>query len=296
MYDSIIIGCGPAGMTAAIYLARAGKKVLVLEKESIGGQIASSPLVKNYPGYLQISGADLAGNMYEQLEDLNVPVELEEVVKIVDGDIKKVITTDNTYETKTIILACGVKYRTLGLPNEDNLIGNGIHFCVACDGAFYKNKSVAVVGGGNSAVINAISLSDICKHVDVFQNMEELTCEETLKNQLKNKENVTIYCNSKVTNYIGEDNIKGLEVSINGETKIFNIDGVFLSVGLKPQNDFVKDLIKLNDFNYIDSIDCNTNIKGIYVAGDARSKLFRQVTTAVSDGSVSALLAIEYLK
>ena len=295
MYDSIIIGCGPAGMTAAIYLARANKKVLILEKESIGGQIASSPLVENYPGYTNISGAELTGNMYDQLENLGVSLELEKVIEIKPGNIKKVITEDNIYETKTIIIACGAKYRTLGLDNEKELIGNGIHFCVACDGAFYKNKEVAVIGGGNSAIINAISLADICKKVSVFQNLSELTCEDALKRNLKEKNNVSIYCNSKVNKYIGDASITGIEVDIDGKTEVFNVDGVFLSIGLMPQNSFAKDVIDLSENNYIASNDCKTNIEGIYVAGDARDKRFRQVTTAVGDGTVSAMLAIDYL-
>lgn len=295
MYDTIIIGCGPAGMTAAIYLARANKKVLILEKESIGGQIASSPLVENYPGYTNISGAELTGNMYDQLDSLGVTVELETVIKIKSGNIKTVITEDNTYETKTIIIACGAKYRTLGLDNEQELIGNGIHFCVACDGAFYKNREVSVIGGGNSAIINAISLADICKKVNVFQNLSELTCEDALKKNLKEKNNIFVYCNSRVNKYLGDKQITGLEVDIDGKIKVFNTDGVFLSIGLMPQNDFVKEIIDLNENNYIASNDCTTNIEGIYVAGDARDKRFRQVTTAVGDGTVSAMLAINYL-
>ena len=168
MYDIIIIGCGPAGMTAGIYAARANKKVLIIEKETIGGQISSSPLVENYPGYKEISGSELANNMFEQVTALGVDVELDEVKKIEHGKIKKVITLDNVYEAKAVIIATGSRYKLLGLKNEDNLIGNGIHFCVACDGAFFKDKIVAVIGGGNSAVINAITLSDICKKVYVI--------------------------------------------------------------------------------------------------------------------------------
>ena len=293
MYDAIIIGCGPAGMTSAIYLARQNKKVLILEKETIGGQISSSPLVENYPGFIAISGSELSNNMFDQVMNLGVDFELEEVTKIIDGDIKKVVTTDNTYETKTIIIATGCKYRLLGLDNEVNLIGNGIHFCVSCDGAFYKDKTVAVIGGGNSAVINALTLSEICKKVYVIQNLDDLTSEKNLADKLRSKENVEIIVSSVVSKINGEDSLKSIELNNN---KTIKLDGMFISIGMVPQNSFVKDLVKLDKYNYIDSVDCKTNIKGIFVAGDLRTKPYRQVTTAVNDGTIAANLVIDYLK
>lgn len=293
MYDAIIIGCGPAGMTSAIYLARQNKKVLILEKETIGGQISSSPLVENYPGYIAISGSELSNNMFDQVMNLGVDFELEEVVEIKDGKVKKVITTDNTYETKTVIIATGCKYRLLGLENEVNLIGKGIHFCVSCDGAFYKDKIVAVIGGGNSAVINAISLSEICKKVYVIQNLDELTSEKNLADKLRTKNNVEIICSSVVSKINGEDSLESIEINNN---KTIELDGMFISIGMVPQNSFVKDLISLDKYNYVDSIDCKTNIPGIFVAGDLRTKPYRQVTTAVNDGTIAANLVIDYLK
>lgn len=293
MYDAIIIGCGPAGMTSAIYLARQNKKVLILEKETIGGQISSSPLVENYPGYIAISGSELSNNMFDQVMNLGVDFELEEVVKIEDGDIKKVVTTDNTYETKTVIIATGCKYRLLGLDNEVNLIGKGIHFCVSCDGAFYKDKTVAVIGGGNSAVINALSLSEICKKVYVIQNLDDLTSEKNLADKLKNKNNVEIIVSSVVSKINGEDSLESIEIN---NDKTIKLDGMFISIGMVPQNSFVKDLIKLDKYNYVDSIDCKTNIEGVFVAGDLRTKPYRQVTTAVNDGTIAANLVIDYLK
>lgn len=295
MYDIIIIGCGPAGMTSAIYAARSNKKVLILEKETIGGQMASSPLIENYPGYTSISGSELANNMFDQVNNLGVEIELEEVLEILDGDIKKVITDSNTYEAKAVIVATGSKYRLLGLENEENLIGNGIHFCTACDGIFFKDKIVAVVGGGNSAVINALTLADICKKVYVIQNLEKLTCEGILEDNLKEKNNVEIITNSTVKKLIGEDSLESILVNIDNKEEEIKLDGMFISIGLTPQSEFVKKLLKVNKYGYIESKDCITNIPGIFVAGDCRDKAFRQVTISTSDGTVAATEAINYL-
>jgi len=296
MYDIIIIGCGPAGMTSAIYAARANKKVLVLEKETIGGQMASSPLIENYPGYNAIEGSVLANNMFEQLSKFNVDVEIEEVIKIEDGKVKKVITDSNTYEAKSIIVATGSKYRLLGLDNEENLIGKGIHFCVACDGAFYKDKTVAVIGGGNSAVINAITLSDICKKVYLIQNLDKLTAENVLVDKLYNINNVEVILNSKVVSIIGDDELNSINIKTNDEDKNIKLDGMFISIGLDPQSNIVKDLLNINKYGYIESVDGVTNIDGIFVAGDCRDKKIRQVTVATSDGTIAAIAAINYLE
>lgn len=292
MYDVIVIGAGPAGMTAAIYLARANKKVLVLEKESIGGQMASSPLIENYPGYVSVGGSELANNMYEQLANLDVEIEIEEVIKINNGDIKEVITTDSEYEAKSIIIATGSKYRLIGLENEEKLIGKGIHFCVACDGAFYKDKIVAVVGGGNSAIINAIALSDFCKKVYIIQMLDTLTCEYALTNKLQEKQNVEVILNSVVTKINGEEELKSIE--INNEKEI-ELDGMFISIGLTPQSNIVKDILPVNKYNYVESNNCVTNVPGIFVAGDCRDKMLRQITIATSDGTIAAIEAINYL-
>lgn len=297
MYDIIIIGCGPAGMTAAIYALRAGKKVLIIEKETIGGQISSSPLVENYPGFITISGSDLSNNLYEQVINLGGEIELEEVLKVEDGNIKKVTTDSKTYESKSIIISTGSKFRRLGLENEESLIGNGIHFCVACDGAFYKNKIVAVIGGGNSAVINAITLSEICKKVYVIQNLADLTSENALSNVLKEKKNVEIYYNSVVKSLIGEKELESIVIDNSGKEISIIIDGMFISIGQVPQNEFLNNLINLNDQKYIDADEeCKTNIDGIFVAGDCRNKKVRQVTTATSDGTIAALQAIRYIE
>lgn len=295
MYDLIIIGCGPAGMTAAIYAKRANKNVLILEKETIGGQMASAPLIENYPGYQAISGSELANQMFEQLSNLGVDVELEEVKEIKPGKVKKVITDENTYETEAVLIATGSKYRLLGLENEEALIGKGIHFCVACDGAFYKNKEVAVIGGGNSAVINALTLSDICSKVYVIQKLDTLTAEETLIDKLSSKNNVEIILGATVQKIIGSKELQSIVVKIKKEEKEIFLDGMFISVGLIPQSDIVKDILKINSFGYIESADGVTEEEGIFVAGDCRDKKVRQVTVATGDGTVAAISAIDYL-
>lgn len=293
MYDVIIIGCGPAGMTAALYLLRANKKVLILEKETIGGQISSSPLVENYPGISQISGSELSNNMYEQITNLGAEIELEEVVEIKSGKTKTVITTDNKYESKSIIIATGCKYRLLGIDNEEDLIGSGIHFCVSCDGAFYKNKIVAVIGGGNSAVINATYLSDICKKVFLIQKEKELTAEKALQERLRKKDNVEIILSHEIKKINGKESLES--IVLNDDTEI-KLDGMFIAIGQIPQNDFIKNIINLDERNYIDSEDAKTNEEGIFVAGDCRKKKYRQLTTACNDGTNAALEVINYLE
>lgn len=295
MYDSIIIGAGPAGMTAAIYLARANKKVLIIEKETIGGQISSSPLVENYPGYEGISGSVLANNMYNQVDKLGVDIELDEVTDIIPGELHTVKTLDNEFKARTVIIATGVKYRLLGLENEIELRGNGIHFCVSCDGAFYKGKHVAVVGGGNTGIINALALADMCEKVYLIQDKDKLTGEKILQDKLKQKVNVEVITNSVVSKIIGDDKLEKIIIKNGKKENEIIVDGMFISIGLMPQSDFLKGIIDLDKFNYAVSFDTKTKIDGIFVAGDIRTKPFRQITTAVNDGTTSALYALEYL-
>ncbi len=295
MYDVIIIGCGPAGMTAGIYMSRAGKKVLILEKETIGGQMASSPLIENYPGYTSISGSELANSMYEQANNLGVEIELDEAKKIEVTDTVKVIGEDNIYEGRSLIIATGSKYRLLGLDNEINLIGKGIHFCVSCDGAFYKNKTVAVIGGGNSAVVNALALSEYVKKVYLIQDLDHLTAEDALITKLHEKNNVEVILSSKVKEIIGEEELKSIKISTNGIDKEISLDGMFISIGLIPQSVIVKDILPLNKYGYIETSNCKTSIPGVFVAGDCRDKAVKQITVATSDGTIAAMGAIEYL-
>lgn len=297
MYDVIIIGCGPAGMTAAIYALRANKKVLILEKETIGGLITSSPLVENYPGFKQISGTDLGNSLYEQVMALGGTVELEEVIDIKNTNPKLVITEENQYITKTIIIATGSKPRLLGVTQEKKYIGNGISFCVTCDGPLYKDLNVVVIGGGNSAVVTALSLAEICRKVIIIQNLEALTAEEALINRLEKKDNLEIIYNSQVKKLSGDEDLKSIVIEDNqGSTREIKLDGMFVSIGQEAQNAFLKDLIALDDYQYIIADNnCSTNQAGIFVAGDCREKKVRQLTTAVSDGTIAALEAINYL-
>ena len=294
IYDAIIIGAGPAGMSAALYLLRDGKKVLILEKETIGGSIASTPLIENYPGVKAVSGSELTDIMFDQIDELGVEFELEKVtnINVLEDDIKEVITEDNKYLGKVLIIASGSAYRTLNLPNEDKLIGHGIHFCVACDGAFYKGKDVAIVGGGNSAVINAYSMSKIAKKVYILQKMDKLTCEKDLINKIESTDNVEIMYNVDVLEYLGDDELTGLSIKVDGKKKKLKVDGVFLNIGLIPQNKFAYDVIDLDERDYVISTNTETKVPGLYVIGDSRTKKYSQVTIATADGTIAALNAI----
>ena len=293
MYDCIIIGGGPAGITAGIYCQRANLKTIVFEKETIGGQIASSPLVENFPGFKSISGVELANNFYEQAESLGLPIEIEEVLEIIPGKINKVVTDMGEYEAKTIILATGAKYRLLGLPNETNLIGKGISFCTSCDGAFYKGKDVAVIGGANSAVTNALYMSNLCNKVYLIYRGNKLKCEEVLKDKLEAKDNVEIIYNANVKEIIGEEELEKIILDNNRE---LTINGMFISIGMDAETKLVKEMLPLSEKSYVLSDDCTTTNNNIFVAGDCREKKVRQLTTAVSDGAVAATNVIKYIE
>lgn len=299
MHDIIIVGGGPAGLTAAVYGLRAGKSVLVIEKNGFGGQIAYSPKVENIPGTISISGAEFADKLTEQAMNLGADVELENVIRVESGETKKVYTEEGScFEGKTVILAVGVKHRMLGLPGEEELVGNGLSFCAVCDGAFYAGLDVAIIGGGNSALQEALLLSEVCRKVTVVQNLSFFTGEKKLADALIAKDNVEVFFSTVVTAYLSENGtLTGLRIrSENGDEQTLKLDGAFLAVGLVPENDGFASLASLNDWGYFASgEDCTTGTPGLFVAGDCRSKAIRQVTTAAGDGAVAAMGACRYL-
>lgn len=298
MYDIIIVGAGPAGLTSAIYARRANKKVLVLEAKSYGGQIINTLDIENYPANNHISGFDLATNMYEQAKELGAEIKFEKVIEIKSKTgYKEVITTNNKYKCKALILATGSENRKLGLSNEDDLIGKGVSYCATCDGAFYKDKVVAVVGGGNTALDDALYLTDICKKVYLIHRRDTFKGEESTLNKLKEKNNITFIYNSNVTKLNASDKLENIEITDNeGNKKLLEVSALFIAVGQIPENQNFAKLIKLDEKGYIIAKEnCHTNKKGIFVAGDARSKDLRQLVTATSDGAVSATEAIKYI-
>ena len=301
VYDIIIVGGGPAGLTAAIYGLRAGKTVLVIEKNGFGGQIAYSPKVENIPGTKVISGAEFADHLTDQAMALGADMELEKVIRVEKTAEGFTVHTEegSAFYGKTVILAVGVKHRTLGLPGEEDLIGNGISFCAVCDGAFYAGQEVAMIGGGNSALQEALLLSEVCKKVTVVQNLSGFTGEKKLADALMQKENVTAYFNTVVAGYETTDGaLTGLKLHNDqtGEEFGISVDGAFLAVGLMPENDPFAEHADLNNWGYFDSAeDCRTKTEGLFVAGDCRSKYIRQVVTASADGAIAAMAACRYL-
>lgn len=296
MYDIIVIGAGPAGLTSALYGLRANKKVLVLEAKTYGGQIVNASLVENYPGIPNISGFDYATNLYNQVKDLNGEIKFEAVIRI-EKD-KTVITSKDEYKAKSIIIATGAENRKLNIENEKELVGKGVSYCATCDGNFYKGKIVAVNGGGNTALEDAIYLSNIAKKVYLIHRRDEFRGEERYIEELKKKSNVEIVLNSNITKLNGENKLESIEVkSTDGNINTLNIDGLFIAIGQTPKNEIFSNIIELDEKGYIKSQDgVHTNIENIYVAGDARVKELRQLTTAVSDGSIAATTAIKEME
>lgn len=296
MYDIIVIGGGPAGLTAALYALRANKTVLIIEKATFGGQITYSPKVENYPGFSEASGKEIAEKMVEQVLSQGAEIEMDTVLEIKNGDVKTVVTEGGSFDCKAVIIATGARHRMLGVPGEAELVGNGVSFCAVCDGAFYNGKEVAVVGGGNSALQEALLLCENAAKVTVVQNLPYLTGEERLQEKLCANEKAEIVLGSTVTRVLGDGEVTGIVIETDGEEKTLNIDGLFVAIGLIPQNEPFADLIALNDYGYADSEeDCKTKTDGIFVAGDCRKKKVRQVTTATADGAVAALAACEYI-
>ena len=298
MYDIIIVGAGPAGLTAAVYARRAGKSVLVLEKDTFGGQITFSPKLENYPGFQEISGNELAQKMLEQALNLGAEIDMDTVTDVVDGEVKAVIGEAGRYEAKAVIIAAGAHHRRLNLPKEEELIGNGISFCAVCDGAFYKGQHVAVIGGGNTALQEILLLSEVCDKVTVVQNLAFLTGEKKMIQLLEAKENIEVIYNTIVTAYEGEDALKAIHLvnTETDETSRLEVDGIFLAIGTAPENEAFRKVSKLDEWGYIEADErCLTGTSGIFVAGDCRTKAYRQIATAVADGAAAALNACRYL-
>ncbi|MCQ2461867.1 MAG: NAD(P)/FAD-dependent oxidoreductase [Clostridia bacterium] len=297
MYDIIIIGSGAAGLTAAVYAARAGKTALVIEKNAFGGQITYSPKVENFPTVKQISGSELADRMVDAAIELGTEFEMDTVKNITDnGNTKTVVCEGGSFEGKTVIIAVGVKHRQLGLPRENELIGNGISFCAVCDGAFFSGQDVAVAGGGNSALQEAVYLSEICSHVTVIECMPTFTGEKTLIEKLEKLPNVTMLSGTAIKGFMGEDSLTGLTVEDESGERTISVSGLFVAIGLEPDNAAFSSVAVLDDRGYLVSDEsCESGTKGVYIAGDCRKKSIRQLTTACADGTVAALAACRYI-
>ena len=299
MHDMIVVGGGPAGMTAALYALRNGKTALVIEKSGFGGQITHSPRVENYPGIMQMSGNEFADKMLEQILNQGAEIELETVCGIEDhGNVKVVVTQEGSrFEGKTVVIATGVEHRTLGLEGEDELTGEGVSYCAVCDGDFFRGKSVCVAGGGNSALQEAMLLSDKCEKVTILQDMDHLTGEQKMQDALAKKANVEIKTSVKITALRQEGGaLTGVDIQTPKGNKTVPCDGLFVSIGLIPRNEEFASLADLNTYGYFDADEsCQTRTPGVFVAGDCRSKTVRQLTTAAADGASAAITACRYL-
>ena len=299
MYDIIVVGGGPAGLTAALYALRAGKSVLIIEKSTFGGQITWSPKVENYPAIPSVSGTELGDRLMAQAEAQGAEFELDEVISAeLDGDVKRVKTDfGGEFEAKALIIAVGAKPRMLGLEREEELVGNGVCFCAVCDGAFYKNRPVAVSGGGNSALQDAVLLSDTCSKVYLIHRRATFRGEAKLVETLRSKDNVEFVLESSVTALHGENELSGITVTNkDGASRDISVDGLFVAVGHAPDNGVFAQLMDLDEAGYAASDEsCLTKTRGVFVAGDCRRKAVRQLTTAAADGSAAALAACSYI-
>lgn len=293
VYDIVIIGAGTAGLSAAIYGVRAGKRVLVLEEKAYGGQIINTPEVENYPGIAKISGFEFATNLYNQAKGLGATIKFERAVEIKE---KVVITDAGEYICKSVIIATGAKNRPLGVDREKELIGAGISYCATCDGMFFRGKDVVVVGGGNTALEDAHFLSNYCNKVYVMHRRDQFRGESKLVDRIKSKDNVELVLNSKVVELLGDDAVSGIVVenTLDGKRSELACQGVFVAIGQMPDNERFGNVVALDNQGYIVAgEDCKTSCEGIYAAGDCRTKKVRQLTTAAADGAVAALAACE---
>lgn len=296
MYDLIIVGAGPAGLTCALYALRANKKVLVLEAKSYGGQIINAHKIENYPGISSISGFEYATNLYNQVKNFGMEIRYETVIRI--DEEKNVTTNKDTYKAKAIVLATGAENRKLKIENEEAYVGRGVSYCATCDGNFYKDKVVAVVGGGNTAIEDALYLSNIASKVYIIHRRDTFKSEDIYLEELNKKDNVEFILNSNVTKLNGDNVLESIDVKdIDNNVVTLDVAGLFIAVGQEPKNGIFANVINLDKNGYIESSDgVHTNVDGIYVAGDARVKTLRQLTTAVGDGAIAATTAMIEMK
>ena len=298
MYDILIIGGGPAGLTAATYACRAGKSVLVLEKAAFGGQITWSPRVENFPGFVSISGNELGDKLLEQAMEQGAEVELEEVVSLEREGECWTARCDSgaVFAGRAVILAAGARPRMLGLPREEELVGSGVGYCAVCDGAFYKGKAVAVNGGGNSALQDALLLSESCSKVYLIHRRDSFRGEQKLVDALRQRENVEFVLSASVTRLLGEEELSGVVVEQNGQLREIPVEGLFVAIGHQPDLEAFAPWLQRDKAGYADAAeDCLTATEGLFVAGDCRKKSVRQLTTAAADGAVAALAACHWL-
>ena len=290
----IITGGGCSGLTSALYAARAGLSVLIIEGETVGGQIASAPVVENIPGLKSISGAQFANSLFEQVTEYGVDFELERVVKIEDGSVKRVYTEDEVFEGKTVIIASGAKHRHLGIDGEERLCGSGVSYCAVCDGAFFKGKTAAVAGGGNSAAAAAEFLSGLCNKVYIIHRRDTFRFSDRYLQRLQKLDNIEFITNAEIDSLIGESSLEGIRLK-NGQ--IIDSDALFVCIGQEPDNEAYNSLVELDEDGYIIAGEnCITNVPGIFAAGDCRRKTVRQLVTAAADGACAAISAMEYIK
>lgn len=297
MHDIAIIGAGPAGLSAAIYARRSGKSVIVIEKGVFGGQITYSPKVENVPGFVEISGNEFAEKLIEQAINQGAEIELDTVLNISKTDDGFVLSAENgEYTAKSVIIAAGSKHRRLGLENEEELIGNGVSFCAVCDGAFFAGQDVAVIGGGNTALQEAVLLSETSTKVTIIQNLDFLTGEKALIEKLEKTPNVEIVCGATVKAFNGTSALESVVIEKDGAERVLNVGGVFVAIGQQPENEPFANVAEIDANGYICATEsCTTKTPGVFVAGDCRTKSIRQVVTAAADGAIAALAACRYI-
>lgn len=299
IYDVIIIGAGPAGMTAAIYVRRASKTALVLEAAGYGGQIINTPDIENYPAAEHISGFDFANNVYRQAKNLGAEFKFQRALEIRDGgEVKTVVTPKAEYEGRTVIIATGSQNRKLGLEGEDRLTGRGVSYCATCDGAFFRGKKVAVAGGGNTALEDALYLADVAETVYLIHRRDSFRGEQSTVEKLLSRPNVVPVLNSRVTKLNASKHLESIEITDNqGNVTVTEVRGLFVAVGRIPENRSFSSVIDLDEAGYAQSPEsCRTKTAGIFVAGDNRAKDVRQLVTATADGAVAATEAVKYIR